>query len=132
MVDSLPDPDIEISSDALNDGDWEAVGAQLASAADAAPEQVFLLLELMAQAHRDPGLHVRISNRFSESERRVATIVRGLAAVDDETAGRIASRLHAQLLGLWSIRALLGPERVPNEAFVAMLRDLLADIGSLS
>jgi AcrR family transcriptional regulator len=128
MVDALPHPeiDVEASDPALVDA--EALGTQLARAADEAPEQVFLLLELMAQAHRDAGLHLRMTQRVTESERRVRDRLVAQLGAGTEEAKALAVRFHAQLVGLWAMRALLGPDRVPDSAFIDVVRDLGAAV----
>jgi AcrR family transcriptional regulator len=117
MVDELPHPELEVTIPTSGAIDWDRLGRELAAAADTAPQQVFLLLELMAQAQRDSGIHARLTARLLTAADSVAVVIAPLLAVSPSQARDLAVRLHAQLLGLWGMRALLGPEQVPDSAF---------------
>jgi AcrR family transcriptional regulator len=124
MVDELPHPELEVTIPTPGAIDWDRLGREFAAAADTAPQQVFLLLELMAQAQRDSGIHARLTARLLEAADAVALVLAPLLDVSPAQARDLALRLHAQLLGLWGMRALLGPEQVPDSAFRDALRSM--------
>jgi AcrR family transcriptional regulator len=126
VVDALPQPDIRISAESVDDIDWDELGAQLGRTADEAPHQVFLLLELMSQAGRDNDMHLRMTKRLTASAERVAEVLAPLLQIDSAAALQLATDLHAQLVGLWAMRALLGPDRVPDETFRDAMRAFLS------
>jgi AcrR family transcriptional regulator len=124
MVDELPHPELEVTVPADGTIDLDRLGSELAAVADQAPQHVFLLLELMSQAQRDSGIHARMTGRLLGASDAVAQVIGPLLDVSAPRAQELALRLHAQLLGLWGTRALLGPERVPDAAFRDVLRAL--------
>jgi AcrR family transcriptional regulator len=128
MTDELPHPNLELTMPSPGAIDWDLLGRELAAVADQAPQQVFLLLELMAQAQRDSGIHVRLARRLTGASDAVAAVLAPLLDISEAQARDLAVRLHAQLLGLWSVRALLGPEQVPDAAFRDLLRSLATQI----
>ena len=130
MVDELPHPELEVTVPTPGAIDWDRLGRELAAAADKAPQQVFLLLELMAQAQRDSGIHARLTARLLAASDAVAVVIAPLLEVSQAQARDIAVRLHAQLLGLWGMRALLGPEHVPDSAFRDALLSLVPQDGA--
>lgn len=125
VVDALPHPELRVSATSVDDIDWDDLGAQLGRAADQAPDQVFLLLELMAQARRDNDMYLRMTQRLSESMERMAETIVVLLNVDLPTAEQLATDVHGQLVGLWAMRALLGPDRVPDRSFRDAMHGLL-------
>ncbi|MDQ1697559.1 MAG: TetR/AcrR family transcriptional regulator, transcriptional repressor of aconitase [Frankiaceae bacterium] len=129
VVDGLPHPDLDVSTDSIDGLDWDELGARLGRAADEAPGQVFLLLELMSQSHRDADMHLRMFHRLASAAERVGARLASLLEIDDESAVLLATQLHAQLLGLWATRAVLGPERVPDSTFRDMARGLMTQAG---
>jgi AcrR family transcriptional regulator len=124
MVDELPHPELEVTIPSTGEFDLDLLGRELAAVADKAPAHVFLLLELMSQAQRDSGIHARMTDRLIGASDAVALVIGPLLEVSDARARELALRLHAQLLGLWGTRALLGPEQVPDSAFRDVLRAL--------
>jgi AcrR family transcriptional regulator len=130
MVDELPHPDLALTMPEPGSIDWDLLGGELAAAADKAPQQVLLLLELMAQAHRDSGIHARLALRLTSAADAVAAVLAPLLDLPESRARDLAVRLHAQLLGLWGVRALLGPEQVPDSAFSDLLRSLAPQPGA--
>jgi AcrR family transcriptional regulator len=128
MIDELPHPALELTVPSGGALDWDRLGRELAAVADQAPQLVFLLLELMAQAQRDSGIHARMTARLISASEAVAVVLAPLLDVPEAQARDLAVRLHAQLLGLWGVRALLGPEHVPDSAFRDALRSLATQI----
>jgi AcrR family transcriptional regulator len=128
MVDELPHPDLQLTVPTPGAIDWDLLGRELAAVADQAPQQVLLLLELMAQAQRDSGIHARLAVRLTGAADAVAVVLAPLLDVTEAQARDVAVRLHAQLLGLWAMRALLGPEQVPEAAFRDVLRSMAGEL----
>jgi AcrR family transcriptional regulator len=130
MVDELPHPELEVTVPADGAIDLDRLGSELAAVADQAPRHVFLLLELMSQTQRDTGIHARMTDRLLGASDAVALVIGPLLEVPESRARELALRLHAQLLGLWGARALLGPERVPDSAFRDVVRALAEQTGA--
>jgi AcrR family transcriptional regulator len=129
MVDALPQPDIHIEVSDLATMDWDALGRDLAAVADVAPQQVLLLMELMSQAGRDSSIHVRLAARMGSAAERLAEQIGPMLGTSAEQAREVSVRLQGQVLGLWAMRVLLGPERVPASAFRDAARALAVAAG---
>lgn len=109
----------------------ERVGREMARRVDERPEELVLLLDLLAAFGREPELLRTVRRATSTGEHRAADRLQQRAEREGRSLPRTAAELalvsDALALGLGVIRLLRGAEAVPDDLFVWAFRRLVED-----